>query len=104
MSKEFKSTAKFFAVGIIAGVVTLFLPVVLWNVLFLDYINAHGKFVAWVCAPLFALASAAIVVGLCYVKKPITLSGNRRKEINPFWGWAATALAVEIFIVLGSNS
>jgi uncharacterized membrane protein len=104
MSKELKSTAKFFAVGIIAGIVTLFLPVLLWNVWFLDYINTHGKLVAWLCAPVFAFLSAAIVVGLCYFKLPITHSGDKRKEINPFWGWAGVALVIEIFIVLGSNT
>jgi hypothetical protein len=99
-----KSDAKFFAVGVIAGIITLFLPVILWNVWFLDYINKHGKLWAWVLAPVFAAASAAIVVGLCYVKKPLTQSGNKRKEINPFWGWAAVALAVEIWIVIASNT
>jgi hypothetical protein len=104
MSKEFKTDAKFFAVGVIAGIVTLFLPVVLWNVLFLDYINTHGKLAAWLCAPVFAFASAAIVVGLCYVKKPVTQSGDRRKEINPFWGWFAVALVIELIIVALSNT
>lgn len=104
MSKELKSDAKFFAVGIIAGIVTLFLPVVLWNGPFLDYIDKHGKAVAWLCAPVFALASAAIVVGLCYAEKPPTQAGSKRTEINPFWGWAGVALVVEIFIVLASNT
>ena len=104
MSKEFKTDAKFFAVGIIAGIVTLILPVVLWNVWFLDYIDKHGKGVAWVFAPVFAQASAAIIVGLCYVKKPVTQSGDKRQEINPFWGWAGVALVIEIFIVLASNT
>lgn len=104
MSKELKTDAKFFLVGIIAGIVTLFMPVVLWNVLFLDYIDKYGKGVAWLCALVFALASAAIVVGLCYVKKPLTQSGDKRQEINPFWGWFAVALVVEIFIVLASNT
>jgi hypothetical protein len=95
-----KSDVKFFAVGVIAGLITLFLPVIVWNLWFLDYIDTHGKLVPWLCAPIFAAASASIVVGLCYTKKPVTKDG----AINPFWGWFAVALAVEIFIVIASNT
>jgi hypothetical protein len=99
-----KSDLKFFAVGVIAGIITLFLPVLLWNVWFLDYIDSHGKLVAWLLAPVFAVISAAIIVGLCYAKKKLTGIGREGKQVNPFWGWAAVALVIEVFIVAASNS
>jgi hypothetical protein len=84
----------------LAAIVTLVLPVVLWNVWFLDYINQHGKLWAWVLAPVFALASAAIIVGLSDVNKKVTQKG----QINPFWGWAGVALVIEVVIVALSNT
>lgn len=99
-----KSDLKFFAVGVIAGIVTLFLPVLLWNVWFLDYIDSHGKMIPWCLAPAFAAASAAIVVGLCYAKKKLSGNGRDGKQVNPFWGWFAVALIIEIGIVLLSNT
>jgi len=91
---------KFFAIGIIAGIITLFLPVLLWNVWFLDYIDSHGKLVAWCLAPVFAFASAAIIVGLTDINKRLLGKG----AANPFWGWFFTALGIEIVIVLLSNT
>lgn len=91
---------KFFAIGIIAGVLTLFLPVLLWNVWFLDYIDKHGNLIAWFLAPVFALISAGIIVGLTDVNK--RLFGS--KETNPFWGWFAVALVIECVIAALSNT
>lgn len=91
---------KFFAIGIIAGLITLFLPVLLWNVWFLDYIDKHGKLIAFGLAPVFALISAATIVGLTDINK--RLFGQN--TTNPFWGWFAVALVIEVVIVLLSNS
>lgn len=99
-----KSDLKNLAVGIVGGVITLFLPVIIWNVWFLDYIDQHGKLWAWVLAPVFAAVSAGIFVGFSYAKKPLTGIGKEGRQVNPFWGWFAVALAVEIFIVLASNT
>jgi hypothetical protein len=85
---------------LLASIVTLVIPVLLWNVWFLDYIDENGKFWAWVCAPLFAFASAGIIVGLSDAKKNITVQGY----VNPFWGWAGAALAIEVVIVALSNT
>jgi cobalamin synthase len=95
---------KFFAVGIIGAAVTLILPVLLWNVWFLDYIDSHSKFIAWCLAPVFAAISAGIFVGFGYAKKPASGIGRDGNQINPFWGWAAVALAIEIAIVALSNT
>lgn len=84
----------------LASIVTLVIPVLLWNALFLDHIDQRGKVVAWLCAPLFAFASAAFIVGMSDAKKPATVKG----AINPFWGWFGTALVIEIVIVLLSNT
>lgn len=94
------SDLKFFLVGIIGGIITLFLPVLLWNVWLLDYIDKHGKLLAFILAPVFAAASAGIIVGFCYAKKKLQDGG----EINPFWGWAGVALVIEVVIVLLSNT
>jgi hypothetical protein len=98
------SDLKFFLVGIIGGIITLFLPVLLWNVWFLDYIDAHGKLIAWVLTPVFALVSAGIFVGFSYSKKKLSGIGPDGKQINPFWGWAGVALAIEVVIVALSNT
>lgn len=99
-----KTDGKFFLIGTVAGVITLFLPVLLWNLWFLDYINVHGKLLAYALAPAFAAISAGIVVGLCYVKKPLLGIGRDGKQINPFFGWGMVALIVEIGIVALSNT
>lgn len=91
---------KFFAIGIIAGIITLFLPVFLWNVWFLDYIDTHGKLVAWCLAPVFAAASAGIIVGFTDINKRLFSKG----DTNPYWGWFAVALVVEVIFVLLSNT
>jgi hypothetical protein len=91
---------RFFLVGILGGIVTLFLPVALWNVWFLDYIDSHGKLIAWCLAPVFAALSAGIFVGFSYAKKKVAIKG----EVNPFWGWAGVAFAIEVVIVALSNS
>ena len=102
MKSEFKQDAKFFAIGIIAGIITLFLPVYLWNVPFLDYIDKHGKLIAFCLAPVFALVSAGIIVGFTDLHK--RLFGDSKGSINPFWGWFAVALVIEIVFVLLSNT
>ncbi len=104
MSGKFNSDIRFFATGIIGGVITLFLPVLLWNVWFLDYIDSNGKLVAYCLSPVFAAISAGIFVGLSYAKKPITGIGRDGKQVNPFWGWAAVALAIEVIFVAVSNT
>jgi cobalamin synthase len=98
------SDLKFFLIGIIGGLITLFLPVIVWNVWFLDYIDQHGKFWAWVLAPVFALVSAAIFAGAYNARKPLTGKGREGQQLNPFWAWGGIALVVEIFIVALSNS
>lgn len=99
---ELKQDAKFFAIGIIAGIITLFLPVILWNVWFLDYIDKHGKLIAFGLAPVFAAISAGIIVGFTDLHK--RLFGDSQGSINPFWGWALVALVIEVVIVLLSNT
>lgn len=106
MKSELKQDVKFFAIGIIAGVITLFLPVLLWNVWFLDYIDKHGKLVAWCLAPAFAFASSAIIVGLTDINKRLfgASMGREGVETNPFWGWFIVALVIECVIVALSNT
>lgn len=100
MKSELKQDAKFFAIGIIAGIITLFLPVILWNVWFLDYIDSHGKLIAWCLAPVFAFISAGIIVGLTDINKRLFNTG----AANPFWGWFVAALVIEIVFVALSNT
>lgn len=96
---------KFFAIGLIGGIITLFLPVLLWNVWFLDYIDKHGKLIAFGLTPVFALISAALFVGVADIhKRLLGTYGREGREINPFWGWAGVALVIEIVIVALSNS
>lgn len=108
MKSELKADGKFFLVGLIGGIITLIIPVVMWNVWFLDYIDLQGKLWAWVLAPIFAAISAGIFVGFSYVKKPLTGRDLDAQEggieINPFWGWWIVALVIEIFIVAFSNT
>jgi hypothetical protein len=98
------SDLKFFSVGIIGGLITLFLPVVLWNKWCLDYIDSHGKLIAWCLAPVFAAASAGIFVGFSYSKKKLSGNGREGNQVNPFWGWFGVALAIECVIVALSNT
>lgn len=95
---------KFFAVGIIGAVITLILPVLLWNVWFLDYIDSKGKIIAWALAPVFAGISAGIFVGFGYAKKSLTGVGKEGQQLNPFWGWFAVALVIELIFVAISNA
>lgn len=101
---KFNSDIRFFATGIIGGIITLFLPVLLWNVWFLEYIDSHGKLIAYGLAPIFAAISAGIFVGLSYAKKKLSGIGPDGKQVNPFWGWAAVAFAIEVVIVALSNT
>lgn len=101
--RALKTDGKFFLVGLIGGIITLFPPIFLWNVWFLDYINSSGKLVAWLCAPVFAAISAGIFVGFSYAKKPLSGNGIDGHQINPFWGWFAVAMVIEAVFVLLSN-
>jgi len=106
MKSELKQDAKFFAIGLIAGIATLILPVFLWNVWFLDYIDKHGKLIAFCLAPVFAGISAGIIVGFTDLHQRMfgNNQGREGREINPFWGWFFVALVIEVVIVLLSNS
>ena len=95
---------KFFAVGLIGGIITLFLPVLLWNVWFLDYVDKHGKLVAFGLTPVFALISAALFVGVADLHKKMFGNGRDGQQVNPFWGWAAVTFVIEVVIVLLSNT
>lgn len=97
---------KFFLVGLIGGVITLFLPVLLWNVWFLDYIDKHGKLIAFGLTPVFALVSALLFVGVADIHKRLVGPNDSEGHttVNPFWGWAGVALVIEVVIVLLSNS
>ena len=96
-----KSDAKFFAVGIIAGLITLILPVVMWNVWFLNFIDQHGKLIPFLLAPVFAAVSAGIIVGFTDLHKRVFGDGG---TTNPFWGWFTVALVIEIAFVFLSNT
>lgn len=85
---------------ILSAIVAIVIPVILWNTLFLDYINANGKLIPWLCAPLFALASTGILLGMGDAKDPVAQKGF----INPFWGWFGLTLVVEIVIVATANT
>lgn len=87
-----------------AAVITLVIPVLLWNVWFLGYVDKNGKLWAWVCAPVFALLSASIIVGLSDAKKKLSGPGVDGQQINPFWGWFVGVLVIEIAIVALSNT
>jgi cobalamin synthase len=104
MSGKFNSDIRFFAIGIIGGVITLILPVIMWNVWFLNYIDSHGKLIAYCLAPVFAAISAGIFVGFSYAKRSLTGIGRDGKQVNPFWGWAGVALAIEVIFVALSNT
>lgn len=95
---------KFFLIGIIGGAFTLFLPVWLWNVKFLDYIDSHGKLIPFCLAPVFAMISAYLFVGMADIHKRMFGLGPDGKQMNPLWGWAAVACAIELIIVLLSNT
>jgi hypothetical protein len=91
-----KNFIKFF----LAGLVLLALPVVLWNVWFLDYVDKQGKLVPFLLTPVFAFVCAAIIVGMSDVEDKPVINGT----INPFWGWFIGSLLVGIMIVLLSNT
>lgn len=86
--------------------ILIVISVLLWNSTwaFLDYIDKHGKFWAFVCAPIFALLSAAAFAGLKDVKKPLEGNGTDGNQINAFFGSLGVFLAIHIVIVLLSNN
>lgn len=84
---------------LIAAIIT-FLPVLVWNVWYLDYIDKHGKLWAWILAPVFALLATAAFLGLANAKDKPVVEGS----INPFWGWFAGTLVIQVMIVLLSNT
>lgn len=75
-------------------------PVVLWNVILLDYINTNGKFLAWILTPVFSIASTGMLLGFSDAKKKPYSKG----QVNPFYGWLFFTLAIEIFITAASNT
>lgn len=80
--------------------IVLILPVLFWNVWFLDYIDQHGKLIPWLCAPVIALVGTMIFLGLTDANKKVVIKGQK----NPFWGWFAGCLAINVIIVALSNS
>jgi hypothetical protein len=84
----------------IMGLIVIVLPVVLWNVWFLDYIDTHGKLIPWLCAPVIALIGTGIFLGLNDAEKKPVIKG----QINPFWGWFAGCLVINVVIVALSNT
>lgn len=84
---------------LIAAIITFF-PVVLWNIIYLEHIDSTGKLIAWILAPVFALAATIIFMGSNEAAKPLFVKG----KINPFWGWFAGELVIEIFIAALSNT
>jgi hypothetical protein len=82
----------------LCAIIVLF-PVVLWNVILLDYINTSGKAVAWLLTPVFAFAGTVAFLGTSHIKKPV----YKRGEINPFYGWLLGCLVISIMITLLSN-
>lgn len=82
------------------AVIVVILPVVLWNVWFLDYIDKNGKLIPWLCAPVIALVGTGIFLGLTEAKKTPVSEG----WVNPFWGWFGGCLAIECIIVALSNT
>lgn len=108
MKSETKKDLIGLLIGIIGGAFTLFLPVWLWNVKYLDYIDKHGKLVAWGITLPIALISAGLFVGVADLHSRMfgrdlgPREGGR--EINPFWGWAICAWVIELVIVALSNT
>lgn len=102
----FKENGKALLKWLLAAIVTLPVPVILWNVILLDYINAHGKFWVFILTPVWSALSAWIIVGLSDVKKKLVgaTGGREGAQINPFWGWFAVAMIIELFIAFASNT
>lgn len=90
---------KMFLKWLLSAIVILF-PVILWNVFFLDYIDKHGKLLAWALTPVWPLIAAVIFLGLSDGKKTPVKDGF----INPFWGWFLGGLVINIFITAASNT
>lgn len=82
------------------AVIVIVLPVVLWNVWFLDYIDKNGKLIPWLLAPVIALAGTLVFLGLSDAGKKPVIKG----QVNPFWGWFGGCLAIEVIIVALSNT
>jgi hypothetical protein len=80
--------------------IVLIAPVPVWNILFLDYIDQNGKLLPWLLAGPVAYLSTGILQGFKDGVKPVTVKG----EFNPFWGWFAVALVIEIVFVVLSNT
>jgi len=87
-------------IRLLFSAIFLLIPAVLWNTVFLDYIDQHGKVIPWVLTIPVAFLSTGIFQGFHDAIKPFKLKGT----FNPFWGWFAVALAIEIFITAASNT
>lgn len=83
-----------------SGIITLILPVLLWNVWFLNYVDSTGKLIPVLLAPVFAFIGTAIITGISTIRYSIKINGYW----NPFWTWYIIALVINLLIVLLSNS
>lgn len=77
-----------------------FFPVVLWNIIALDYINTNGKLIPWLIAGPVAYIATGIFQGFRGSLKPVYV----KQQFNPFWGWFVVALAIQVFIAALSNT
>jgi len=87
-------------IRLLLSAIFLLIPAVLWNTVFLDYIDKHGKAIPWILTIPIAFVSTGIFQGFKdSIKLPIV-----KGSVNPFWGWFAVASAIEIFITALSNT
>lgn len=91
---------KDFIKWLLMGLIVVILPVLLWNVWFLDYIDKNGKLIPWLCAPVIAAVGSVIFLGFTNADEKPIIKGH----INPFWGWFAGCLVINVIIVALSNS
>lgn len=92
-------------VRLIPCAIILFIPVIIWNVWLLDYINANGKALVWIFAPVFAFLSSVAFFGTGFIRMPVI---DKRHSItagvNPFYGWLFISLIIEVWIAAASNT
>lgn len=82
------------------AVIIVILPVLLWNVWFLDYIDKQGKLIPWICAPVIAAVGSVVFLGFTNADEKPVIKG----QINPFWGWFAGCFVINVIIVALSNT
>lgn len=83
-----------------SGIIILILPVLCWDVWFLNYIDSTGKLIPFLLAPVFAFIGTIIITGVSTIKYSIKINGYW----NPFYGWFFLSLIINLLIVLLSNS